>query len=312
MPVPFIDRAPTQAETEIFRLLMSCFCDGSGNLKAEGCTLPDWRQLERVVAEALNGVGPENKDVFDVVVQSPDHGGSDFGFSVKSKELSRVGAIGDLATTGRVYMELCNSPAKLWDPLKRKGITEEDFRNQQNPEIVGQEVLNTVVSWKHQAANDWQRRHNRTLDLNRSVYLTISYSKPRPDRPREYQFHSFDLPFPQRLSWYYISDRCLRAEDPLYPGEVIFDWYGLSGGQLKYYPRATTARYSSSRFTLLNAQSVSLSRKAATLWPQEWTNAGGEIEFTRNELIDILEKYVIFVAAGPERDILLNAIERLR
>jgi hypothetical protein len=312
MPVPFVDRPPTAAETQVLRLLMSCYCDGSGNLRVEGGTLPDWRQLERIVAEAFGGEGPENKDVFDVVVPSPDLPKTDFGFSIKSKELARVGAIRDLATTGRVYMELCNSPAKLWNPLKSQGISETDFREQKNAQAIGDGVLATVVSWKHQAARQWQQRHGRTLDLDRSVYLTVSYSRPRIGLPREYQFHSFGLPFSPNLQWIYGSDRCLRARDPQYPNEIIFDWYGLSGGQLKYYPRATSARYSSARFSLLSPAPIPLSRKAASIWPNEWAEAGGTMELSRLELAAALERFAILVGNGRERDVLTAALRELK
>src|SRR5205823_12611324 len=114
MPVAFIDRSPTGSETEQHRLALSSFRDGSGWEREEGgTTVAGWRQLERVVAEVFGGAAQENKGVFDVILPSDSSPNTDYGISVKSKELSRRTAIADLLDgTGRLYLELANSPAK--------------------------------------------------------------------------------------------------------------------------------------------------------------------------------------------------------
>lgn len=276
MAVPFITRQPTAQETERLRLALSTFCDGSGQLsEGDGSRWPGWRDIERVIAEVLCGTALESKAIFDVVLTTPAR--IDYGLSIKSKNLSRRTAIEDLATTGRVHMEVSNSPAKLWEPLYREGVREETFKKKRKPTLIGEIILRTIKQWHVEAATEYSRdNQGRTIDLERSVYLTVSYCKPRGNRPRLYQLHSFSLDFPSGIAWKYISDRCLRGYDPDFPDEVLVEWYGLSGGQLKYYPRANAARYRSDPFTLLAPRKVSIIRKAAICWPREWVEAGGQ------------------------------------
>src|SRR5690349_761229 len=107
MSVPFVDRPPTSRETEQLRLALSSFRDGTGwEREGEGgTTVAGWRQLERVVAEVLGGEAKENKGIFDVVLTSDSNRDTDYGISVKSKELSRSTAIADLRDgRGRLYL----------------------------------------------------------------------------------------------------------------------------------------------------------------------------------------------------------------
>jgi hypothetical protein len=270
MALPFISRAPSAKEVEVLRLLLSTFCDGHGGLTSQGGSLPDWRQIERVVAAIFKGRAAENKGIFDVTILSDADANVDYGFSVKSKGLTRRTALADLTSGGRVYMELSNSPAKFWDALKRSRVAEADFRARRRPDVIGNTVLQTVQAWHREAAAAYGGRHpQRTLDLAHSAYLVFSYKKREEALP-EYQVHSFDLGFPAGIRWRYKSENCLSGEDPNHPGETLFDWYAVSGGQLKYYPRATRARFSSPIFTLLPPKPVSLLEKAAMCFPKEW------------------------------------------
>ena len=275
MSVPFVTRPPSAREVERIRLTMSVFCDGSGQeMESDGSTRPGWRDIERAFACALGGAGPENKAVFDVIVPSSRERGVDYGLSIKSKTLSRRTALGDLEVEGRVYMELTNSPAKLWAPLEDRGFTETHFRNQQNPADIGNIVMETVQSWHHEA----RQRHplafpNRVLNLSQSVYVTVSMDDPRPGRRRQYQIHSFSLAFPRDIMWSYRSARCLRGTDPAFPDEPLVDWYALSGGQLKYYPRASACLFRSAVFELARPPRALISERAAAYWPAEWAAA---------------------------------------
>lgn len=279
METPFITRPPTGQETERIRLAMSSFCDGSGQyVEPGGISRPGWRDFERIIAEIIGGFAVENKEVFDVIIPS-ETTTTDYGFSIKSKELSRATAITDLELNGRVHMEVSNSPAKFWEPLYRKGVTEEAFKRQEQAQLIGTTILRTVAQWHVSAAQEYGRtRPNRTLDLASSAYLTISYTKPRRGLDRYYQLHSFNLDFPEGIIWQFTSDRCLRGLDPNFPSEILVEWYGLSGGQLKYYPRASTCRYKSGQFMLAKPRRVSIAEKTAAYWPKEWVLAGGRIE----------------------------------
>ena len=118
MSVPFLTRPASANELEQLRLVLSSFRDGGGQLQDKAGTLPGWRDYERAIAAVFHGWAPENKGVFDVFVGSTVNDTTDYGYSVKSKELGRAGAIEDLSTDGRVYMELSNSPAKLWTAVR--------------------------------------------------------------------------------------------------------------------------------------------------------------------------------------------------
>lgn len=270
--IPLIERVPTKVETLQFCLAMSSFRDGSGQERdKDGLTRPGWRDLERVVAEILNGFAPENKDIFDIIVQSNKDSSKFFGISLKSKELSRKAALDDLRETGRVHMEIANSPAKFWAVLRAKGITEKDFLNKRKAEIIGPLLLEIVESWHKEAADRFNHKNpGKFIDLEKSVYMTISYSKPRTHQPRLYQLHTFDLRFPGKIKWKYISSRCIRGYDPLTPSQTLVEWYGLSGGQFKYYPCAKESRFHSESFKLLLPQKISIKDRAKNYWKGIW------------------------------------------
>ncbi len=281
MSIAFATRQPTKDEIQQFRLAISSFCDGSGMLKQEdGSTLPGWRDFERVTASILGGEAPECKEVFDVIIPSTISSNVDYGLSIKSKELSRSTALGDLSDDGRVYIELTNSPAKLWTPIYAKGLNEDDFRGLKNADIIGETILDTIRNWHLETANNHSiTKPGRILDSEHSVYLVISYSKPRPHRARQYQLHSFSLAFPSEIEWSYRSAKCLTGMDPEHPGETLFDWYALSGGQLKYYPRANKALYKSEPFELASLpRQISVAEKAARYWPNDWLASGGKVD----------------------------------
>jgi len=262
MSIPFVSRSATPQELTKLKLLMSTFTDGSGYEKnSDGTTRPGWRDFERIIAELVNGEAPEGKSIFDITVPSTVNDNHTFGISVKSKGFSK-NKFAELLTTGRVYMELCNSPARLWEPLKNIGIFEVDFENQTKATEIGNSVLDTVHSW-------YLNSGITNINLQNSVHLTISYEKIK-DKPPIFQIHAFSLDFPENIQWAYKSKKCLMGFDPEYPDEVLFDWYALSGGQLKYYPKALKALYSSNQFGLEEAPVINISDKAKAYWPDIW------------------------------------------
>lgn len=293
---------------------MSTFNDGSGQERdATGSTRLGWRDIERVAAVMLAGEGGENKQIFDVLVPDLDNPSKLYGISVKSKELSRKSALGDLGGSGRVYMELCNSPAKLWEPLKAAGITEADFSAGLHAEAIGTQILKTVSDWHSAYAAEFSATNpQKTIDLHQSIYLTISYNKASSVRNRQYQLHSFSLDFPQGVIWRYSSSRCLRGFDPMHPDEVLFDWYGLSGGQLKYYPRAAYSKYASPVFQLLEPRKLALEEKAARYFPESWQQAEGRIDITTDQISDEIHRLAKLIQEQSASTLLLEAAQRLR
>ncbi|ENJ1769919.1 hypothetical protein AB0539_004149 [Vibrio parahaemolyticus] len=258
MDVPFITRPASGNELTKLKYYMSTYTDGSGYEKnPDGTTRPGWRDFERIVAELLGGRAPEGKGIFDIIVNADELGFIKYGVSVKSKGFSKNKFQG-LMGSGRVYMELCNSPAKLWEPLKELGINEQDFTAQQYADQIGSSILSTIHSWYLHSGIEG-------IVLDNSIHMTVSYG-PNEQGDMHYQVHTFPLDFPEGIIWRYKSAKCLSGYDPEYPDEVLFDWYGLSGGQVKYYPRASKALYSSHQFALEQAQVLSIAEKAQNYW----------------------------------------------
>lgn len=241
--VPFAERHPSEGEIERLRLILSTYQDGTGMLAhAGGATLPGWRDFERSVSLAFGGVASENKDIFDVRLPDPQRQGVFFGISCKMRR-----ELGRLDRYGRVTIELSNSAGKFWDYLNTKYIDQSNYRS--HSADVGKALVELVSQW-HQ---DSSLEEGGDVDLSKSCYLTLSWSNAG-----WYQLHRFPLalPEPGSLKWAFPSytrkgiqyaGRHLRGTDS---SGVIFEWYGESGGQLKYYPLVENATWESGRFRL--------------------------------------------------------------
>lgn len=272
MSLAFVDCPPTPQELEKFRLILSTYQDGSGMLTTKaGETLPGWRDFERTVAAAFNGVAQENKAIFDVLIPRVD-GKAQFGVSCKMRsELNR------LEKDGRLTLELSNSVKKFQDHLASKVIKPERYASRASE--VGIAVVELVEEWKRQASIE----RGGTVDLARSCYLTLMYNSAG-----FYQVHWFRLalPDPTKLHWYYPKIKVkgklqnaghLNGDDE--NGGRIFEWYSRSGGQLKYYPLAQDAIWASERFRLEPISSdkskIDLPAKAQLYFPKLWAKAAG-------------------------------------
>lgn len=271
MALPFVTRPASPQEINRLRLFISTYRDGSGNQRdeANGTTRADWRQLERCIAEFVGAVGGENKEIFDVLAQDNEIPNVLYGLSVKSKQLPGR-QFDSLSSNGRVYMEIANSPAKLFAALKvQHNLAENHFREQKHPKEIGETILQTIEHW-HEEGKTLIEAHSpgRQLLLERSCYFSISMTVPGRQVETRYQIHTFDLKYPRNLIWRYKSDKCLTGFDPRFPEEPLVDWYALSGGQLKYYPRATDARFASSVFTLETPPKLSIGDKAKAYFPE--------------------------------------------
>ena len=117
----------SEQELTLFTALLSIYRDGSGaERESDGSTRANWRQIERCVADL---VGAQTSE--DIA----------YGYSVKSKQLS-TREFSRLVNGGRVYMEISNSPAKFWAEIESSyGLNEDSFRNQQEPEKIGNKVI---------------------------------------------------------------------------------------------------------------------------------------------------------------------------
>jgi hypothetical protein len=235
----FIERDPTEQEIERFRLILSTYQDGSGQqMASNGQTLPGWRDFERVFALAFNGIGQENKYIFDVLLPDSQRDNSFFGVSCKMRR-----TLNDTKRLGRVTLELSNSAGAFWGRLKQHDIHQQNYKNQ--PNDVGRLLLAQVESW-HAEANV---ENGGKIDLLKSFYLALSWN-----HQGEYQLFKFPLTLPDAdsLQWdfptvYDAPGRRLRGKDQQ---GTLFEWYGESGGQLKYYPLVENALWKSEIFSL--------------------------------------------------------------
>ena len=273
MGLMFATRNPTAAETKHIRALLSTFRDGSGNQReADGSTRASWREIERCLAEAVKGPGGEDKQIFDVIAPDDADPNIAYGLSIKSKQLSRKAFLA-LPTIGRVYMEVANSPAKFWAEVSEaQGHGEQEFGKMMHADSIGDTVLSLVRRWHLEGKQLYEKTHpGKRLDLEHSRYVCVSYSEEINPNERMWQIHSFPLDYVADIAWEYKSKRCLTGSDPAHPEEALFDWYGLSGGQLKYYPRASEAVFSSPTFKLLPPpNSITLTDKAKVYYPDEF------------------------------------------
>lgn len=262
MTVPFADRPPTDNEVERLRLILSTYQDGTGMMAvADGTTLPGWRDFERAVASAFNGIAQESKAIYDVHIPEPEVADQYVGVSCKMRrELNRI------ARDGRVTLELSNSAGKFWTRLGELGINQTNYKTR--PKEVGGELLELVGSW-HEVVGK-----GGNVDAERSFYLSLSWS-----RDARYQLHQFpiQLPDPGSLRWYFAGQagglgRCLKGEDDT---GTIIEWYRESGGQLKYYPLARNAVWHSDVFTLepLTPGEYGIAKKAEVYFPERWRAA---------------------------------------
>jgi hypothetical protein len=269
---PFIDRNPTSKEVEKLRLLLSTYQDGTGMLQvAEGSTRPGWRDFERAAALALNGIAQESKAIFDVLLPDEKNPQLNYGLSCKMRgELNRINR------DGRVTVEVANSASQFWANLSNYNLDQGNYKN--SPNDVGAAIIETVNGW-HDAVST---EHGGNIDVHKSFYLILSWNKLG-----NYQLHQFslELPNPEDISWSFpaqtrgqnigVEGRKLAGNDGT---GSLFEWYGESGGQLKYYPLAENAIWASEIFQLepLGDIDYGIINKARAYFPEQWERANAE------------------------------------
>jgi hypothetical protein len=257
-------------ELEKLRLALSIFQDGTG---WETIKLPKkaggnrkyyagYRQFERLVAELLGGVAPENKAIFDVFVPLPNTE-SYYGISCKMRsELNKAEK-----NEGRVYIEMSNASGEFSDRVKRD--VGEDFLDK--PNEVGDTLLKVVNNWHQMAAN----KIGFNVNLKESSFLVLLYNKNLKFKLFQYEL---ELPSANQFTWGFPPSTKKREQSTrrlvgYKENSMIFEWYFLSGGQLKYYPLASEAKWTSHVFELepLPKNVVTgITARARTYFPKKW------------------------------------------
>jgi hypothetical protein len=255
----FTGNVPTKSQVEKLRLALSTYQDGTGQLVFESDkSLPGWRDFERSVALVFDGIAQESKAIFDVLVPISYKPEIRYGISFKMRKTLQV-----LNKTGRVTVEVSNSSGKFWDALSANGI--DDYHSA--PDTAGKILLDLVENWH----NEVSLERGGTVDISKSFYLLLQWDK----RSGKYQLLQFStrLPNPEILSWNVTGRRLIGSDKP----GVMIEWYGHSGGQLKYYPFANQAIWSSPIFQLepLPASDLGygLQRRVFEYFPELWRAA---------------------------------------
>ncbi|MBM3156573.1 MAG: hypothetical protein FJ004_04735 [Chloroflexi bacterium] len=254
----------TRGQLEKIRLVLSTYQDGTGQLaNRDKGTLPGWRDFERAVAIAFNGKSQESKAIYDVLVPISSKSKQCVGISCKMRK-----TLSSVQKTKRVTIEVSNSAGKFWKALKAEGI--EDYGNK-NAAKAGEILLSLVESW-HKEVSISSGGNVRTQE---SFFLVLQWD----EKTEKYQIFQYpaQIPDAKTLSWS-VKGRHLIGKDKR---GVLIEWYGHSGGQLKYYPLVKQAVWVSGLFRLeplpKKSENYGLLQKVMDYYPTLWKKANNTL-----------------------------------
>ena len=281
MPFNISSGGLTSVEFDKLVLALSVFQDGTGwersVNKETDVTYAGFRQFERAVAEVCEGKAQEDKGIFDVVAPLPNSEGS-FGISCKMrKELRKA-----RAENGRITIELSNASRRLNDVVNQAvstGILD-------HPKEAGIALLSEISRWHDESATNY----GVPINLDESSQLVLLYDEKTLTH-KLFQL-PLRLPDPDSLQWAFppaqrrgtSSNRLVAYEalsENIFDEHVVLEWYYKSGGQIKYYPRVTSAIWMSEEFNLrpLPKKVVrTIVARARSYFPELWKRAGRDKE----------------------------------
>lgn len=205
-------------------------------------TLPGWRDFERASALAFNGLGGENKFFVDVIFPFTDTPLTFYGIDCKMRRELKL-----VDRTGVIYIEVTNAANWLWSHLNTKGINEANYTDR--AEAAGMGLIEAIESIKQLGSSAYPEGPILT---EKSYYFVLQWSLTG-----DYQLFQLPLtlPTPDDLAWYcHVSSKKSGAKTTRLVGRtsngVLYEWYGDSGGQFKYYPSISQAVWQSKRFRL--------------------------------------------------------------
>jgi hypothetical protein len=254
------------SQVEQIRLLMSTYQDGTGQLLTnDSKTLPNWRDFERTIATTFKGYALENKGFLDVIIDGQEINDSEkIGISCKMRN-----TLTSFISNGSISLELSNAFNKFWAELHRNKIENIRFVRLV-PEKAGKLIVDLYESWKYEAAK------KIGVDIEKSFYLTCLYNSKKGI----YQLFAlpFLLPDPTTLHWILRESKDGNENRGTLIGKkddkLIIEWYGISGGQLKYYPTKDDVIWQSEPFKLEPIPNIEsgygLIQKAKSYFPNKW------------------------------------------
>ena len=262
MTLPFVDRKPTKQELEKLRLILSTYQDGTGQLAAGTKTLPGWRDFERAVAITFQGTAVESKAVFDVLLPVPNQPDTFSGISCKMR-----GVLSDMLKKRRLTIELSNAAKDFWSAIRTYDLNQQTYK--EAPHLAGEAILNLVDIWKENASH----LGNGNVDLSKSYYLVLTWDK----RTERYHLSQLPLKLPEAETLYWTVEGSRLIGIIRDDSRVLFEWYGDSGGQLKYYPLLEDCLWTSPIFGLEPLPPMAhmyegITRKAANYFPDSWVD----------------------------------------
>lgn len=273
MTQPFLSANPTNDQLRALVKYLSTFRDGSGNIREDDpdkSTRADSRQIERCLAELFGVKPPESKSYYDFAVEINKGGGVVVSAaSVKSKELEKLRDFRDAKARKklRAYLEIANASAKDWKLCRDMGLSEENFRDHKHPSKFGEAILQRQSDERAlaEAKIQQQRKHSahRVVDTEASVFLSVMYSPMDKNYQRDYLVSSYPIVLPRPVSWEFRSKALVGLDKH---GEVLYEWYALSGSQFKYYPLVIDRKYGSGLFQLLKPAQESLHQRAVKMF----------------------------------------------
>ena len=250
----------TQGQLEKIRLILSTYQDGTGQLaNGDKGTLPGWRDFERAAAIAFNGKSQESKAIYDVLVPISSSPKEFVGISCKMRK-----TLGSVEKTNRVTIEVSNSAGKFWNALKAEGI--EDYNNKTAAKA-GKILVALVESWHKKVSIGY----GGNVKSQKSFFLVLQWD----DKTEKYQMYQYpiEMPDPRTLSWSVKGLRLIGKDEE----GVLIEWYGHSGGQLKYYPLVKKAVSVSDLFSLeplpKKSEDYGVLHKVMDYYPALWQRA---------------------------------------
>jgi hypothetical protein len=276
----WITRQPSADELERYRLMISLVNAQKGFARQwkNNIPYPDFQLMEEVFAEAFGGRSCRGKDVFDVLVQDSTSPQRYFGIQLKMKGAFGPGSsYATLSNTGqmprnpRLYVEMSNPQNAT---IAASGTTQQELLNHTaNVGTAGQGIMN----WIQQKHNNAGQNHldlpqGCTIDVASSVTILMTWAIH--NGVVRYWLHSFAHELPAMPIWAYTpganskSIRGFESQAQFNTGIQSIDWSFSSGGQIKWYPLASTATQSYGPFDLEpTANQQSLEAVARVIFP---------------------------------------------
>lgn len=245
----------SDVELEALRLVLSTYRDGSGQYQDKrrpNRTVPGGFNFERALAAVLQGRAPENKGIFDVIVDGPPQ---PFGISCKSTQFRAAKHLSS-------FMELSNAAAKF-----RNHLLELQIHWATEPTLAGPALVDLVTSW-HLA-------DTQGVSVEASRYAVLAHDSSW----LTFQLSSFPLTLKTAnprgdVEWVSKGKALAGFFDDDGRRHLLWEVYPNSGGQMKYYPLLKWADWTTSPFVLEDPPGYSLIQKAAdyfpALWPEGW------------------------------------------